>query len=272
VPDGLEAICSKAMALRPADRYASALDLAGDIARWLADEAVTAWREPWKERVQRLARKHVNFVAGAAAGLTLVLILVYPVYTAISIYYQHQHLAEKQRESEAITAKTNSDIASNKAYVEKLQKDTLLQAKATDEQLKALNARGEHTSVKRHFLDIGGAYFLEWQKLKRPPKDLEELKKSLQHEESLVSPRDRNPYAIAWGSPGQPLPALLAWEQTADATGGRWILFRPTGLADLEPSYVDARVFHLLAPPPPIIIAPGKEPVPPIKIQFGPSK
>jgi serine/threonine protein kinase len=47
----LEAICLKAMAIRPEDRYASALDLATDIERWLADEPISAWRRPWVGRV-----------------------------------------------------------------------------------------------------------------------------------------------------------------------------------------------------------------------------
>ena len=46
VPPALEAICLKAMALRPEDRYASARALADDVEHWLADEPVAAYREP----------------------------------------------------------------------------------------------------------------------------------------------------------------------------------------------------------------------------------
>ena len=42
----LEAICLKAMALKPEDRYASCRALADDVERWTADEPVSAWREP----------------------------------------------------------------------------------------------------------------------------------------------------------------------------------------------------------------------------------
>ena len=42
----LEAVCLKAMALEPEDRYATPRALADDIERWMADEPVTAWREP----------------------------------------------------------------------------------------------------------------------------------------------------------------------------------------------------------------------------------
>ena len=43
----LEAVCLKAMATRPEDRYPTPRDLADDLERWMADEPVTAWREPF---------------------------------------------------------------------------------------------------------------------------------------------------------------------------------------------------------------------------------
>ena len=49
----LEAICLKAMALRPEDRYPTPRALADDVERWIADEPVTAWRDPIVERVRR---------------------------------------------------------------------------------------------------------------------------------------------------------------------------------------------------------------------------
>ena len=45
VPAGLEAVCLKAMALRPEDRHASARELADEVERWLAEEPVSAYRE-----------------------------------------------------------------------------------------------------------------------------------------------------------------------------------------------------------------------------------
>src|SRR5262245_5290169 len=53
VPRALEAICLKAMARRPEDRYASAQELARDVERYLAGEPVSAWREPWTATVAR---------------------------------------------------------------------------------------------------------------------------------------------------------------------------------------------------------------------------
>jgi formylglycine-generating enzyme required for sulfatase activity/serine/threonine protein kinase len=67
VPAALEAICLRAMAVRPADRYPSCASLADDVERWLADEPVSAYREPWLTRWARWARRHKPVMAGAGA-------------------------------------------------------------------------------------------------------------------------------------------------------------------------------------------------------------
>lgn len=74
VPAALDAVCRKAMSLRPEDRYASALDLAAEIDHWLADEPVAAWPEPATVKVGRWARRNRPFVAGVAAALLVALI------------------------------------------------------------------------------------------------------------------------------------------------------------------------------------------------------
>jgi serine/threonine-protein kinase len=71
-PQALEAICLKAMALEPADRYASAKDLAQDLERYLADEPVMAHTESALERAARWARKHRTFARAAAISLVLI--------------------------------------------------------------------------------------------------------------------------------------------------------------------------------------------------------
>ena len=58
----------KAMALKPEDRYASAKALADDVERWMADEPVTAWREPPARRARRWARRNRTVVASLAAA------------------------------------------------------------------------------------------------------------------------------------------------------------------------------------------------------------
>jgi tetratricopeptide (TPR) repeat protein len=67
----LEAVCLKAMAREPEGRYGSAQALAEDIERWMADEPVTAWREPLSRRARRWARRHRQTVAALAAVAVL---------------------------------------------------------------------------------------------------------------------------------------------------------------------------------------------------------
>jgi tetratricopeptide (TPR) repeat protein/tRNA A-37 threonylcarbamoyl transferase component Bud32 len=75
VPAPLEAICLKAMALRPEQRYVTALELAGEVEHWLADEPVAAYAEPWRLRAGRWLRHHRTLAASTAtAFLALVLL------------------------------------------------------------------------------------------------------------------------------------------------------------------------------------------------------
>jgi serine/threonine-protein kinase len=65
----LEAICMKAMALTPQDRYASPRSLAEDVERWMADEPVVAYREPITRRARRWAKRNRTAVTAAAVAL-----------------------------------------------------------------------------------------------------------------------------------------------------------------------------------------------------------
>ena len=65
----LEAVCLKAMAHRPGDRYGSPKALSEDIERWMADEPVSAWREPISRRARRWANRNRTAVASAAVAL-----------------------------------------------------------------------------------------------------------------------------------------------------------------------------------------------------------
>jgi tetratricopeptide (TPR) repeat protein/tRNA A-37 threonylcarbamoyl transferase component Bud32 len=69
VPAALEAVCLRALALRPEDRYATPRELADEVERWLADEPVRAYREPLVRRLGRWGRRHRTLVASAAVLL-----------------------------------------------------------------------------------------------------------------------------------------------------------------------------------------------------------
>ena len=69
VPRALEAICLKAMALRPVDRYQTVGELSDELERWRAGSPVLAYLEPPLDRLARWARKHKTALAGAAVLL-----------------------------------------------------------------------------------------------------------------------------------------------------------------------------------------------------------
>ena len=91
----LEAICLEAMALKPENRYATPRAMADDIEHWLADEPVTAYREPLRTRVARWGRKHKTLVAGAF-GLVTAAAIALTVSTVL--IKQEQILADKARQ------------------------------------------------------------------------------------------------------------------------------------------------------------------------------
>jgi serine/threonine protein kinase/tetratricopeptide (TPR) repeat protein len=81
IPPPLEAICQKAMALQPTDRYQSAKEFANDVEQWLADEPTSVWKEPWTMRARRWAKRHRTLVSTGSAvlvvgGISLILATV----------------------------------------------------------------------------------------------------------------------------------------------------------------------------------------------------
>jgi eukaryotic-like serine/threonine-protein kinase len=72
IPAPLEAICLKAMAKKPEDRYGSVRALAQDLEHWLADEPTGAYAESQFEKMTRWFRRHRAWTFAGAAALVLV--------------------------------------------------------------------------------------------------------------------------------------------------------------------------------------------------------
>lgn len=107
----LEAVCLKAIALRPEDRYDSAHAIAADLERWLADEPVTAFREPLLERVRRWARHHRLAVGVATA---LLVSTVFALAIGYAMVRHERDIASRQRDK-AIIAQAAADQANQQA-------------------------------------------------------------------------------------------------------------------------------------------------------------
>jgi serine/threonine-protein kinase len=97
-PPALDAICCKAMALRPTDRYPTALDLAADLEHWLADEPVSAYPEPWTVQAGRWARRHRTALSAAAVFLVSAVVAL-SASTAL-IWREQRRTAEQKQLAE----------------------------------------------------------------------------------------------------------------------------------------------------------------------------
>jgi serine/threonine-protein kinase len=95
VPKALDAVCRKAMALRPEDRYSCVRALADDIEHWLADEPVSVYRESFTARAARWARRHRTLVATAVVSLAAAVVAL-TVGTVLIAREQARTAAQKQ--------------------------------------------------------------------------------------------------------------------------------------------------------------------------------
>ncbi len=69
ISQSLEGVCLKALRKPSGERYTTAAELAQEVQRYLADEPVQAFAEPWTTRALRWARRHKTYVAAAAVLL-----------------------------------------------------------------------------------------------------------------------------------------------------------------------------------------------------------
>lgn len=112
LPPALEAVCLRALAPAPGDRYATALDLAADVERWLSDEPVTAYPDPLPARVARWARRNPARLAAAGSALLAGLVAATVIATVAE---NARNQAEKHRdELRAANEKTEGALAEEK--------------------------------------------------------------------------------------------------------------------------------------------------------------
>jgi serine/threonine protein kinase len=132
LPRALEAICLKGLAARAGDRYPSARALGEDLARWLADEPVTAWREPLSLRARRWMRRHRSSVTAAVAALVAAVIGLAAVA--------------------AVQARANSELERAKSQIEKALARALAEEKAKGEALAQSEESWKQAEAESTFL------------------------------------------------------------------------------------------------------------------------
>ena len=161
IPPGLEAICLKAMARNPQNRYQSAEALVADLCNWLDGEPVSALKETMMEKAWRYFRKHRQ----VSVGVLLAMFCLFSVITIATIVIDRNvyRAQTSQAESEVVSKRVeeiNEQIKELSAqskeskersdqYMQEIQKTAAgpvrrgLEAKAEQEQTKAseLNAQ-----------------------------------------------------------------------------------------------------------------------------------
>jgi serine/threonine-protein kinase len=121
IDPALEALCLKAMATRPEDRYASCRALAEDVERWTADETVTAYPEPLARRARRWAKRNRTAVTGAVVALVAGV-----VGLTVVIAVQTKAKAELTRSKAAVQDRYELALDAIKTFHKGVSEDFLL--------------------------------------------------------------------------------------------------------------------------------------------------
>ncbi|MGO9913266.1 MAG: protein kinase domain-containing protein [Isosphaeraceae bacterium] len=117
----LEAVCLKAMATQPEDRYPTPKALADDLERWMADEPVAAWREPFVMRARRRARRNRTAMTAAAVALVAGVVGLSAVLAV-----QTRANADLTRSRAAVQARYDLAVEAIKTFYTGVSEDFLL--------------------------------------------------------------------------------------------------------------------------------------------------
>lgn len=100
-PKSLDAICRKAMAIAPENRYPTAEALAEDLERWMADEAVNALqgKESWLDVSGRLMRRYRSWTVPLAVSILLVSILSVIAAILVNDARKKEYIAKNEAQS-----------------------------------------------------------------------------------------------------------------------------------------------------------------------------
>ena len=158
IPPGLEGVCMKALRKPSGERYATAGELAQEVQRYLADEPVQAYAEPWTSRVLRWARRHKTAVS-AAAVLLLTATTALGITTVLVSKEKTEAEAQGQQARHAVQILTKVADIGFDDQLDPLQKEFLEEALQYYEQFTSRVAhdpgvRLEHGRIYQQMGDI----------------------------------------------------------------------------------------------------------------------
>jgi WD40 repeat protein/predicted Ser/Thr protein kinase len=148
VPPDLDAVCLKALATAPADRYPTCQEFADDLRRWLEGEPVRARHAGAGERLVRWCRREPR-LALAAVAVALCLLAIALVSTVSARREASARRAAELLEAEAIQAKAREADERRQAEQEKEKaRQSAKDAQAAEETAKKARDAAEEAGAK----------------------------------------------------------------------------------------------------------------------------
>jgi Flp pilus assembly protein TadD len=105
LPAELETILHKALEKNPADRYATAKEMAEDLERFIKDEPIRARRPSLMRRFKGWCRRHRPLVTGLVVLVVTLLLL-----GGAALWWQEQQKAEQERQRTATAQEVREDL------------------------------------------------------------------------------------------------------------------------------------------------------------------
>jgi serine/threonine protein kinase len=125
IPVELETIAMKALEKNPADRYATAKELADDLRRFLEDKPIRARRPTLVQRVRKWGRRHWSIVAAALVSLLLTAaagtLLIAAAYQSEKTQRKAAEEAEGKEKEQRHLAEDQRDEAERQVYLSRMQ-------------------------------------------------------------------------------------------------------------------------------------------------------
>ncbi len=166
VPRELETVVLKAMEKSPADRYATAQELADDLRRWLEDRPIRARRPGLARRAVKWSRRHRPLVAAAVVSLLLAVLML--ALSNFVIWRQREETREALRTSRLHRAEVD-ELATQLAQLRHGSEAELERSlRALDGTLAALDLGPDGPEVERVRRAAAGPA-LEYYRGLRPP-------------------------------------------------------------------------------------------------------
>lgn len=147
VPRVLEAICMKAMAFEPENRYASAGQLAEEVEKWLADEPVSCIKESRTDYIRRWMKRHRTLVVSTSVAATV--LFAASLAIAVMVVQNNRSLDTKNRELD----ESNSKLATaNDALTLAVNAERDAKLLAEQKRIEAVHAREETDQVLEYIV------------------------------------------------------------------------------------------------------------------------